>query len=66
MLDKFVSLWLQHWKPLDVIYEDGAVSDFYKSASANVTRLIWIQKYSAAFLFLHIFVLTQLHVAQMQ
>jgi len=40
MLDKFVSLRPQHWKPLAVICEDGAVSGFYKSASANVTRLI--------------------------
>ena len=40
MLDKFVSLRLQNWKPLAVLYEDGAVSGFYKSPSANVTRLI--------------------------
>jgi hypothetical protein len=40
MLDKFVSLRPQHWKPLAVIYEDGAVSGFYESASANVTRPI--------------------------
>jgi len=39
-LGKFVSLRPQHWKPLAVIYDDGDVSGFYKSASANVTRLV--------------------------
>jgi hypothetical protein len=53
VLDKFVSLRPQHWEPLAVIYDDGAVSGFYKSASANVTRLKRIQKSSASFPFLH-------------
>ena len=40
VLDKVVSVRPQQWKPSAVIYEDGVVSGFYKSASAIVTRLI--------------------------